>query len=70
VLIGIAEAQNSRQGLRSQAPVLIGNADMAKLVMSGGTGRPLLSFTALRPDEAAVLRLESQKSDNDKGVRH
>ncbi|WP_250481876.1 DUF6475 domain-containing protein [Caballeronia sp. NCTM5] len=59
VLIGMAEAQNNRQGFKSGAPVLIGNAEQAKRVLSGGTEKPLLAFTQMVPAEAARLRLEA-----------
>jgi hypothetical protein len=59
VLIGMAEAQNNRQGFKSGAPVLIGNAEQAKRVLSGGTEKPLIAFTQMVPAEAARLRLEA-----------
>ncbi|WP_250538781.1 MULTISPECIES: DUF6475 domain-containing protein [unclassified Caballeronia] len=59
VLIGMAEAQNNRQGFESGAPVLIGNAEQAKRVLSGGTEKPLIAFTQMVPAEAARLRLEA-----------
>jgi hypothetical protein len=59
VLIGMAEAQNNRQGFKSGAPVLIGNVEQAKRVLSGGTEKPLIAFTQMVPAEAARLRLEA-----------
>jgi hypothetical protein len=59
VLIGMAEAQNNRQGFKSGAPVLIGNAEQAKRVLSGGTEKPMLAFTQMVPTEGARLRLEA-----------
>ncbi len=44
VLIGIAEADNRRRGLRAELPRLIGDAAKAEAVMQGGTDRPLVGF--------------------------
>lgn len=54
-LIGIAEAQNSREGRQSQPPVLIGNSETAKKVLLAGTDKPLVEFE--RIDEDAMLAL-------------
>lgn len=56
VLIGIANAQNQRQGFSSNPPVLIGNQNQAKAVMLGGTSGPLLEMKQLT---APVLTLIS-----------
>lgn len=42
VLIGMANAHNGKEGLRTQPPVLIGDQARAAAVMSGGTTKPLL----------------------------
>lgn len=47
VMIGLYEAQNNTQGYKTDAPVLIGNAEKAKQVMLGGTTKPLIGFTPL-----------------------
>lgn len=45
VLIGIADAQNARQGFGTSIPLLVGNPEQAQKVLFGGTDRPLLQFT-------------------------
>lgn len=45
VLIGLAEAENGTRGMRSEPPRLIGDAEKARIVLSGGTTRPLIGFT-------------------------
>lgn len=52
VLIGIAEAQNDRTGQKSQPPVLIGDAQAAARVMSGGVDKPVIGFTQMAVDKA------------------
>ena len=54
VLIGIAEAQNNRMGQKSQPPVLIGNAELAKRVMLAGADKPLLGFTRMSSADVAA----------------
>lgn len=46
-LVGIAEAQNAREGRESQPPVLIGNPNKAKQVLLSGTDKPLIGFRRL-----------------------
>lgn len=46
VLIGMANAQNGKQGFATQPPVLIGDQARAAQVMQGGTTQPLI---AMRP---------------------
>lgn len=58
-LIGIAEAQNAQNGIGSQPPVLIGNADRAKQVMVKGTDRPMVGFVQMT--EADVLALTAPR---------
>lgn len=53
VLIGLAEADNARRGLKSDPPRLVGSAERAQQVMSGGTDRPLIGFATA----TAELRL-------------
>ncbi|VVE47127.1 bacteriophage protein [Pandoraea communis] len=45
LLIGIAETTNTRAGLQSQGPVLIGNADAARAIVAGGSDTPLVGYT-------------------------
>jgi hypothetical protein len=63
VLIGISEAQNSRQGFESEPPVLIGNPEAAKQVLLGGTTKPLIGFTQMDSKEASVLRLVDARKE-------
>ena len=65
VLTGIAEAENVRRGLRSEAPRLIGDASKAEEVMRGGTSKPLIGFsTASTPliEAAKPLRVVDARS--------
>lgn len=45
VLIGIAEAQNSRTGFKSEPPLLLGDPGLAARVMKMGSSAPLLHVT-------------------------
>ncbi|WP_287497957.1 DUF6475 domain-containing protein [Pandoraea sp. CB10b_02] len=51
VLIGIAETTNTRAGFQSQGTVLIGNAELARAVMSGGSYTPLVGYTRTTASE-------------------
>jgi len=44
VLIGIANAQNGKNGIKGQEPILIGNEAKAAQVRLGGTNAPLLAI--------------------------
>lgn len=44
VLIGIANAQNHKEGFQTQAPMLIGNQERAKQVMLAGTNEQLIQM--------------------------
>lgn len=59
LLIGLAEADNARRGLKSDAPRLIGDAEKAMQVIQGGTDRPLISFATanVAPAPEQGLRL-------------
>lgn len=46
IFIGIADAQNSRQGFGQSIPLLVGNPEQAQKVLAGGSDRPLLQFTS------------------------
>ncbi|SAK62535.1 hypothetical protein AWB76_03263 [Caballeronia temeraria] len=54
VLTGIADAQNTRTGQRSQEPILIGDAAAAERVFRSGSDQPLLAVT---PRSAPVTAL-------------
>jgi len=45
LLIGISETTNTRAGFQSQGPVLIGNSDLARAVLAGGSNTPLVGYT-------------------------
>lgn len=51
VLIGICQSQNQRLGFDTDPPILIGEPEMAKAVMLGGSDKPLLQLT--RADQVA-----------------
>lgn len=52
-LLGMSEAHNTNKGFAVAEPMLIGNADKAKLVLRGGTDRPLLGMTKMDAGAAA-----------------
>lgn len=60
-LIGISEAHNAKEGFSFAQPMLIGNAEQAKLVMQGGTDRPLLGITTMEADGSfpRLIKLEA-----------
>lgn len=51
VLVGIAEAANTRNHFQSAAPVLVGIAEIARRVMLGGSATPLVGYTRMTGDE-------------------
>lgn len=53
VLIGLANAQNGKQGFALQAPILIGNQHLAAHVLAGGSTAPLIEMR--RAGEATAL---------------
>lgn len=42
LLTGIANAHNAKEGFRTEAPTLIGNADVARLVYESGSSKPMV----------------------------
>lgn len=44
ILIGIANAQNAQHNFQIQPPILIGNTEIAEMVMKGGTNQPLIQM--------------------------
>jgi hypothetical protein len=46
VLVGLVEAHNGQIGGPIPAPVLIGNAELARRVVAGGSDRPVLTVVA------------------------
>lgn len=59
-LVGIAEAQNSVEGRRSQPPVLIGDPDAAKRVLSAGTDKPMVGFERLSDSDVLAIAAPKQ----------
>ena len=58
VLVGIAEANNSKQGFGSAPPTLIGNPQVARAVLEQGSNRQFLPIQEMRPaDAVAALQL-------------
>lgn len=47
-LIGIATAHNNQKGYRSETPMLIGNEQLARQVLYGGTDQPMLGLKRMR----------------------
>lgn len=61
-LIGIAGAQNAKEGFAIPAPVLIGNPDMARKVMHGGTEKPLIGFKQMLSSAIAEIEFAVDKA--------
>lgn len=58
LLVGMAEAENRRTRQLCEAPLLVGNANVAMTVMGGGTQRPALGIRQIEPAEAnRIMRL-------------
>jgi hypothetical protein len=49
-LMGMATAHNSQKGFKTDPPVLIGNEQLARQVLHGGTDKPVLGFKRLRDE--------------------
>jgi hypothetical protein len=63
VLIGMAEASNSKEGFATEGPFLIGAPAVAKAVMLAGSNKPLLGVQQLDAEVAAgTLRLVDGRS--------
>jgi hypothetical protein len=60
VLIGLADAQNQKEGFQTQAPMLIGNEARAKQVMLQGHDRVSIGF---KPASNEVMRQIMHKSE-------
>jgi hypothetical protein len=52
VLIGISEANNGKRGYNIEAPTLVGDQAQARLVLSGGSNKPILEFRQMDSGEA------------------
>ena len=62
-LMGMATAHNNQKGFKTDPPVLIGNEQLARLVLYGGTDKPVLGFKRLRDEleetETAAVALRN-----------
>jgi hypothetical protein len=63
-LIGIATAHNNLKGYRNDNPVLIGNEQMARQVLSGGTGQPMLGLKRMGAGLGETVGLVLQRPTN------
>lgn len=70
-MVGIVTAHNSRNGFKIELPVLIGNEQMAKKVLRGGTDKPALDFKRMSDelDEAVGGAIENQAINREKSVK-
>lgn len=65
-LIGIVTAYNNRKGFKTDPPVLIGNEQLARQVLCGGTDKPALGFKRLSDDLEEVASEAGRKGE----IRH
>ena len=54
LLVGIANAANSAEGMPIEKPVFIGNLEECKMVLSGGSGKSLIGFSRVGDGVAAL----------------
>ena len=59
-LVGLADAQNRREGMECQSPVLIGNRSIASSVVAGGAAQPLLELS--RSATEVVMKLQTREN--------
>lgn len=59
-LIGIAEAQNSQNGIPSQPPVLIGDTGLAKQVLLGGSDCRRIGVQQLSEQELSAIMSDAE----------
>lgn len=59
-LLGIANAQNQKEGYRNNPPILIGNQSKAKAVMLDGTNAPLLE---MKPLTQTILKITKNERE-------
>ena len=62
-LVGLHEAMNSQKGFQSAPPMLIGNPEIARKVLTCGTDAPLIPVTIGDHVEGVTLRLVNRNSD-------
>ena len=67
LLMGMANAHNSKEGFRNHPPILIGNQAAAKAVLAGGTTAPLLE---MKQANGTTLALQIPMGSIDSTVRH
>ncbi len=60
-LIGLSEAQNARSGFRSEPPMLVGDAELARKVIACGSDIPLIPVQLGEYASGVTLRLSSGK---------
>jgi len=66
VMIGIAEAQNTKNGFKSHSPALLGNPEKAAQVMHSGSNKSLLQITGAKQfaDMKALPKPEDKPGDD------
>lgn len=62
-LVGLNEAMNAQKGFQSAPPMLIGNPEVARRVLTCGTDIPLIPVTVGEHVEGVTLRLVNRASD-------
>lgn len=62
-LVGLNEAMNAQNGFRSDPPMLIGNPDFARRVLTNGSNIPLIPVTVAEHVEGVTLRLVNRGCD-------
>ena len=62
-LVGLNESMNSQNGFQSAPPMLIGNPELARRVLTCGSNIPLIPVTVGEHVEGVTLRLVNRASD-------
>lgn len=60
-LVGIIDGENTAKGFEEGPPLLVGDRDLARKVLAGGSNVPLLSFTPLQIEHAALRALAEKE---------
>lgn len=70
-LVGIVTAHNNQKGFKTELPVLIGNEQLAKQVLRGGTDKPALGFKRMSDelDEAVGGAIENQGINQERSAK-
>lgn len=61
VMIGIAEAQNTKNGFKTSGPALLGNPERAMQVVKGGSNTPLLQVSSASQYRARAISWEDKE---------